>query len=715
MKFNLSSIHSIVSLLAFAAGTSAAEPLSVPSLAALKIERGVVYQEAPLLGATGGSGPYRFAFDASGLPAGLGLDARGLLSGITCAAAGSFVLGKVTVFDAAGESASQALAETPLHESSAGGCTLAVDTAWQASSLGQPFNATLVAGGGRAPYTFSVIAGQLPAGLTLQASGAISGTPSAAASHRFTVVARDAQGATGVHDATLNVIALTVSPATLGLASVGDAYNQTLSASGGSGPYAYAVTAGSLPAGLILSRNGKISGTPVAAGTARFTISATDAAHAVSARSYTLRVGAAHYASASVDDNAIAAARAQSSLAARGNVTHSYTAVQAAAPTDLTRVREAASGSSGGEGTTPSGATAARSDPAADASVAGLQAGEVEALKRLSAAQMRNVLARLDGDIHCRPEWQQQIQLHTAWRDARPAGLAVEQTPTPADRPGCTSGPSGWAGGTVDYGRVPGALGAAGSRFSSPGLSAGVDLAPLRGVRSGIALGHGQDRSELNGELGRIDSRSESVTAYGSWQAPLGVRVNAALGQARALLDRLRIASADTLALQGQRRVTQRYGALAGSTRLDVGDWKVAPRVSLEHMSAALDAYAERDASPLALGYDSARLASSDVRGGLALTRQWRPAPWTVEPELSVDWHKRLQGGMTQGLHYADDPLGSASTLSSSEPTTEFAQLGVGVRMRHPLGWSLTVGARSLLDGGALRSTGYNAAMHWPF
>jgi uncharacterized protein YhjY with autotransporter beta-barrel domain len=710
MKFHPLPFPIVASLLALAAGASAAaEPLSAPSLAVLKIERGAVYHEAPLLAASGGTAPYKFTFDATGLPPGLKVDARGLLSGITCSAAGTFALGKVTVSDAASESASHMLDEMPLHEG-ANGCTLNVGAALPASSLGQPFNATLAASGGTAPYTFSVIAGQLPAGLALQPNGAISGVPTAAANHRFTVLARDAHGATGVHDAMLNVIALTVSPATLVLGSVGDAYTQALSASGGSGPYIYTVSAGSLPAGLILSRNGRITGTPVTVGTARFTIGATDASGATTARSYSLRFGAPNYASASAYQNAVAAARAQSSLASRGSTVHGYATPAPAEPSHPARPLASTSRESHGDASVPT----ARTDPTGDAAVAGLQSGEVEALKRLSAAQMRNVLARLDGDIDCRPEFQQQIQLNTAWRDARPAGLAVDSAPTISDKPGCTSGLSGWAAGTVDYGRVPGALGAAGSRFSSPGLSAGVDLAPLHGVRSGIALGAGQDRSDVNGDLGRIDSRSESITAYGSWLAPLGVRVNAALGQSRTLLERQRSVGSDALYLQGQRRATQRYSTLAGSTRFDVGSWQVAPRVGLEHMAAALDAYAEADASPLALGYDSARLASSDVRGGLALTRQWRPALWTVEPELSVDWHKRLQGGMTQNLRYADD-LGSNYSLSSSEPTAEFAQLGVGVRMRHPVGWSMTLGARSTLDAGALRNAGYSAAMHWPF
>ena len=86
-----------------------------------------------------------------------------------------------------------------------------------------------------------------------------------------------------------------------------------------------------------------------------------------------------------------------------------------------------------------------------------------------------------------------------------------------------------------------------------------------------------------------------------------------------------------------------------------------------------------------------------------------------MEPELSVDWHKRLQGGMTQNLRYADDPFGSSYALTSTEPVSDFAQLGVGVRMRHTHGWSVSLRARSMLDGVALRSGGYNAEVQWPF
>ncbi|BEP15683.1 hypothetical protein acdb102_39940 [Acidothermaceae bacterium B102] len=68
----------------------------------------------------------------------------------------------------------------------------------------RPYTATLTAGGGTAPYTWSATG--LPSGLTLAASGALTGTPALAASSSVVVTVRDTGGRTG--SATL---ALTVS------------------------------------------------------------------------------------------------------------------------------------------------------------------------------------------------------------------------------------------------------------------------------------------------------------------------------------------------------------------------------------------------------------------------------------------------------------------------------------------------------------------------
>jgi putative Ig domain-containing protein len=71
---------------------------------------------------------------------------------------------------------------------------------------------------------------------------------------------------------------LAISSAKLPSASAGTKYHKKLSATGGTGPYHWKKTSGSLPAGLKLSAKGVISGKPHAAGTSKFTIKVTDSA-----------------------------------------------------------------------------------------------------------------------------------------------------------------------------------------------------------------------------------------------------------------------------------------------------------------------------------------------------------------------------------------------------------------------------------------------------
>ncbi|NCT70124.1 MAG: hypothetical protein GXC75_04215 [Xanthomonadaceae bacterium] len=83
---------------------------------------------------------------------------------------------------------------------------------------------------------------------------------------------------------------ITVSPGTLPAGTVGSAYSQAITASGGTGPYIFAVTTGALPAGLTLASNGTLSGTPTAGGSFNFTVSATDANGFTGSQAYALTV-----------------------------------------------------------------------------------------------------------------------------------------------------------------------------------------------------------------------------------------------------------------------------------------------------------------------------------------------------------------------------------------------------------------------------------------
>jgi len=81
--------------------------------------------------------------------------------------------------------------------SGGGGGPLSITTtALLGGTRGVPYSAQVVAAGGAQPYTWSILSGGLPPGLTLSSTGVISGTPTIAGGFAFTMQVRDQLGVT---------------------------------------------------------------------------------------------------------------------------------------------------------------------------------------------------------------------------------------------------------------------------------------------------------------------------------------------------------------------------------------------------------------------------------------------------------------------------------------------------------------------------------------
>jgi hypothetical protein len=154
-------------------------------------------------------------------------------------------------------------------------------------TVGTFYSQTITAAGGAAPYTFFLNAGSPPPGLSLAPDGTLSGTPTTTGNFCFTVRATDAFGCASTTSDFAIIIdpascpagtMITLSPQAFPPAKPGVPYSQTITPSGGTAPYTFALTSGALPPGLTLNpATGTVAGVPTAQGVFNFTLAATDA------------------------------------------------------------------------------------------------------------------------------------------------------------------------------------------------------------------------------------------------------------------------------------------------------------------------------------------------------------------------------------------------------------------------------------------------------
>jgi hypothetical protein len=145
-----------------------------PSIGTVSLPNGTVgVSYSQTLSVTGGTSPYTWSIATGSLPSGLSLSSSGVVSGTPTTAGGpTSITFKVT--DLTSTTATKSLSIAITTPPSISTSSLPNGT------VGTAYSQTLAATGGTSPYSWTVIAGSLPSGLTLSSSGLISGTPTTA-------------------------------------------------------------------------------------------------------------------------------------------------------------------------------------------------------------------------------------------------------------------------------------------------------------------------------------------------------------------------------------------------------------------------------------------------------------------------------------------------------------------------------------------------------
>lgn len=261
------------------------------------------------IGTSGDTPPDTFSITVGALPTGLTLNTvTGNISG-TPTVAGLFTFTihvvdddantgdqecSINVIDSSPVIPGLAPTRCPFNFDEENTISLACPTFGSTAILGVAYSNRMLQIGGISPFLYTLTSGSLPTGLILNANtGFITGTPTVIGTFTFTIQIIDANASTNAIACSIIVsgnTALAVTCPLTNTANVGTAYSGTFTGVGGTGPYTYAITSGTLPAGITLT-GATLSGTPSETGTFNYTVTVTDSTMATSPTSCQIIVG----------------------------------------------------------------------------------------------------------------------------------------------------------------------------------------------------------------------------------------------------------------------------------------------------------------------------------------------------------------------------------------------------------------------------------------
>ncbi|APV50591.1 hypothetical protein BWI17_13370 [Betaproteobacteria bacterium GR16-43] len=367
-----------------------------------------------------------------------------------------------------------------------------------------------------------------------------------------------------------------------------------------------------------------------------------------------------------------------------------------------------------------------RPDPRDDPNVRGLVNAQSQVPSRFSRAQVSNFQRRMetlhrgpDSAFPAAPVRTPTPETNPAGDGAAPAGTPAEPTPKPnAMAPSSPSfgaapprsasavpgslvsslvslatsqsmdvngasvfrdGTTVWTSGLVQFGELEATGGGrSGSRFSTDGVSVGVDKRFGERLVLGFGGGYARDRSGIGNQGTTSKSSGASLAVYGSYQPTAKTYLDALIGYGKIDLDSSRFVEPLDLYATGTRRVDQVFGSIAGGYEWRQDGVLVSPYLRYDFSSDKFKQASESGAGQYNLTFAGQTQTSSQMAIGLRAEAQHEADFGRVIPRARVEYRREFQDDRSTKLSYADLFSGPEYTVTSTGVSRNALLLGVG-------------------------------------
>jgi uncharacterized protein YhjY with autotransporter beta-barrel domain len=600
-------------------------------------------------------------------------------------------------------------------------------------AVGAPFSGYQITAT-NSPTSFT--ASPLPQGLSMSASGAISGTPTLNGTVNTTITATNAAGTdTRTLVFTISATAPVITSGQTASGTTGQTFNYQITASN----LPLSFNAIGLPAGLsVNTATGLISGTPAAGGSYKISVTATNATGTAS-QAVTITIGLVVPAvqnqmidvllntpktvdlgtSSLATGIRIAAAPAHGTAVVSGTKVTYTPANNYFGPDAFTYL------AIGNDGESPTAVVTVnvigRPDPSQDPVVRGLIRSQAETAKRFSRAQIFNFQRRMESlhlgaaaDVAAgaagfgsapRPDSNSAPIIGRSVAGpgvgAGSAGAASDLLPTSflttffsaastrsvnlsssSDRADGSSGlPDGtgvWIGGSVNFGARDQTSDSSSLQFSTDGTSVGVDRRFSDKLTLGLGLGYARDRTDIGTDGTKSKSSGSSIAVYGSYQPTKNTFVDGLIGYGVLNYDTDRYVASVADFAQAHRKGDQLFGSVAAGYEYRRDGLLFSPYGRLDFANDRLKQTTETGAGLNALTYFGQNLPTLQLSLGLRAESQHDTNFGRVLPRLRLELKHDFEGDRQAEIAYADQFAGPRYAVTAAGVNRNSLLIGVG-------------------------------------
>ncbi|MBN9085016.1 MAG: Ig-like domain repeat protein [Rhizobiales bacterium] len=347
----------------------------------------------------------------------------------------------------------------------------------------------------------------------------------------------------------------------------------------------------------------------------------------------------------------------------------------------------------------------ARPDPSLDPNVRGIVHAQVTSAQRFAEAQMDNItqrLERLHDDDDPEPvsmgigfsgpgsmppgtsafaDTARENGGYLAYADGQRGIKSAFPAPPPAKRKGSDMPFHIWMGGAVSFGTQL-QMGLYENKFTTAGVTLGIDTKLFDGLKAGIAVGFGTDQTRIGLDGTRTDARNANVAFYASYKLMSATFIDMIAGYGRGSVDSQRYVTLPGLYVMGSRNTKQLFGSLALVREERWGAWKLAPYLRLDATRLELDPYTETGSPIWALSFQ--KMSTQTLRGVVGLRTSYDiPMSWGMLTLLGrFEYRARMGGAYSQNLTYADLLGGPVYTITEQTLANSQMMMAVGLRAK---------------------------------